>query len=273
MTKHYAVTVEVCPPRRGNHKRVVEKANHAARSCPRSTAHTGPPPSAGSLTPSRCGRSPPPFPVTTQVARTVTAQGLVAYAGNVRSVPPQLAQGQVIVSTRHGSGEIHIASQDAAGGGPRRIAMAGGDHVTVEDSGAFGQWPGWAQACAPAGFASAAVVDDFDVVRGFEEQPESASYDLVIVGTQDPDHDSTPTKPTTWGRGRLRARRERRGRSLVAPRHALDASPRQTRAQPAAAHGLHDPNVHDGCVPLGGGYPYSCGNSPSNGSPSNGITF
>ncbi|WP_380161737.1 hypothetical protein [Kineococcus sp. R86509] len=30
LAKHYAVTVELCPSRRGNRKGVVEKANHAA---------------------------------------------------------------------------------------------------------------------------------------------------------------------------------------------------------------------------------------------------
>jgi hypothetical protein len=148
VAKHYAVTVEVCPPRRGNRKGVVEKANHAAaqriwRSMPENLdgraitieqaqaridawcATKGDARRRVVLEPDGTHRAttvgelaaaeplrplPAPFPVTTQVTRTVSAQGLVAYAGNSYSVPPQLARGQVIVSTRHGSGEIQIAA-------------------------------------------------------------------------------------------------------------------------------------------------------------------
>ncbi len=148
VAKHYAVSVEVCPPRRGNRKGVVEKANHAAaqriwRSMPDTVdgkpitveqaqaridawcaakgdsrrrvvlevdgTHRAT--TVGGLAAAEPLRPlPAPFPVTTQVARTVTAQGLVAYAGNFYSVPPELARAQVIVAVTHGSGEVHIAA-------------------------------------------------------------------------------------------------------------------------------------------------------------------
>lgn len=148
VAKHYAVTVEVCPPRRGNRKGVVEKANHAAaqriwRSMPETVdgrpitveqaqARIDPWCHAKGdarrrvvLEPDGVHRSmtvgqlaaaeplrplPAPFPVTTQVVRTVTAQGLVTYAGNSYSVPPELARTQVTVSATHGTDELHIAA-------------------------------------------------------------------------------------------------------------------------------------------------------------------
>lgn len=148
VAKHYAVMVEVCPPRRGNRKGVVEKANHSAaqriwRSMPETVdgrpitvaqaqaridawcqakgdarrrvvleadgTHRAT--TVGQLAAAEPLRPlPTPFPVLTQVRRTVTAQGLVAYAGNFYSVPPELARGQVIVSLTHGSDEVHIAA-------------------------------------------------------------------------------------------------------------------------------------------------------------------
>ena len=148
VAKHYAVTVEVCPPRRGNRKGVVEKANHAAaqriwRSMPEQVdgrpitveqaqaridtwcTTKGDARRRVVLEPDGTHRSttvgqladgeplrplPAPFPVTTQVVRTVTAQGLVAYAGNFYSVPPELARAQVVLRFTHGTGEIHIAA-------------------------------------------------------------------------------------------------------------------------------------------------------------------
>jgi hypothetical protein len=148
VAKHYAVTVEVCPPRRGNRKGVVEKANHtAAQRIWRSMPETidgrpitveqaqaridtwcqakGDARRRVALEPDGTHRSttvgqlaateplrplPAPFPVTTQVVRTVTAQGLVAYAGNFYSVPPELARARVIVSVTHGTDELGIAA-------------------------------------------------------------------------------------------------------------------------------------------------------------------
>ncbi|KGM12595.1 Mu transposase domain-containing protein [Cellulomonas bogoriensis] len=148
VAKHYAVTVEVCPPRRGNRKGVVEKANHTAaqriwRSMPETIdgcpitveqaqaridtwrAVKGDTRRRVVLDPDGTHRAttvgelaeaeplrplPAPFPVTTQVVRTVTAQGLVAYAGNFYSAPPELARARVTVSVTHGTDELHIAA-------------------------------------------------------------------------------------------------------------------------------------------------------------------
>ena len=174
VAKHYAVTVEVCPPRRGNRKGVVEKANHAAaqriwRSMPESLEgrpitvaqaqaridawcatkgdarrrvvleadgeHRAT--TVGQLADTEPLRAlPAPFPVTTQVARTVSAQGLVAYAGNLYSVPPELARAQVRVSVTHGTDELHIAAAAA----PqvvlaRHRLVAPGTGATIRDTG------------------------------------------------------------------------------------------------------------------------------------------
>lgn len=136
VAKHYAVVVEVCPPRRGNRKGVVEKANHAAaqriwRAMPETIDGTPitvaqaqaridtwcttkgdarrrvvldpdgthRPTTVGDLAAAEPLRVlPAPFPVSIQVARTVTAQALVAYDGNFYSVPPTLARAKVLVT-------------------------------------------------------------------------------------------------------------------------------------------------------------------------------
>lgn len=117
VAKHYGVSVAICPPRHGNRKGVVEKANHTAaqrwwrtvpdhvtvekaqasldRACAehfdqrvrvigevRATV-------AAHAERERLGPVPPvPFPATLTVARRVTANGRVAYRGNLYSVPP-----------------------------------------------------------------------------------------------------------------------------------------------------------------------------------------
>ena len=136
VAKHYAVTVEVCPPRRGNRKGVVEKANHAAaqriwRSMPEQVdgrpitveqaqaridtwcTTKGDARRRVVLEPDGTHRSttvgqladgeplrplPAPFPVTTQVVRTVTRT-------------PSLLTGQVAVVCRDsGSAQVRATS-------------------------------------------------------------------------------------------------------------------------------------------------------------------
>jgi transposase len=173
VAKHYAVMVAVCPPRRGNRKGVVEKANHAAaqriwRSMPdqidgvpitvaqaqarfdawcatKGDARrrvvleadgTHRATTVGGLADAEPLRPlPAPFPVTTQVVRTVSAQGLVAYAGNFYSVPPELARGQVIVSLTHGSDHLRIAAPGAPQvvlAGHRLVAPGTGATIRTE---------------------------------------------------------------------------------------------------------------------------------------------
>src|ERR1700745_1770819 len=113
VAKHYGVSVRPCPPRRGNRKGVVEKANHVAAQrfwrtladdvtpeqaqllldtwCARrgdvllrAAAREAPPPPREPLRPA----PPVPFPATLSVPRTVSAQALVSFRGNRYSVAP-----------------------------------------------------------------------------------------------------------------------------------------------------------------------------------------
>src|SRR5215467_1620992 len=116
LAKYYQVGVDVCPPRHGNRKGVVEKANHSAaqrwwRTLPDDTAwdaaqqgvdtlavrmdtqrrvHDGQRVSVGELAAAEPLRPVPaaPYPAELAVIRTVTAQTLVAFRGNSYSVPP-----------------------------------------------------------------------------------------------------------------------------------------------------------------------------------------
>ena len=126
LAKHYAVSVALCPPRRGNRKGVVEKANHTAAQrwwrtlpdevsaaeaqarlevfCATKTDHrmrvvdtVGTRASVAELAATERLRPLPAvaFPATVTVGRTVRAQALVAFRGNRYSVPPELAGAKV----------------------------------------------------------------------------------------------------------------------------------------------------------------------------------
>ncbi|MDQ3783135.1 MAG: IS21 family transposase [Actinomycetota bacterium] len=139
VAKHYGVSVAICPARRGNRKGVVEKANHVAaqrfwRTLPdeltvaqaqarlddwcvrrgdtriRATAD-------GKFSVATVAAREPllpvpaaPFPAELVVARTVSAQALVAYAGNFYSVAPELARTGVFVRVRLGAGHLQITT-------------------------------------------------------------------------------------------------------------------------------------------------------------------
>jgi transposase len=142
VAKHYGVSVAICPPRHGNRKGVVEKANHSVaqrwwRTLPDDVTVEE---AQGSLdracaerfdtrqrvigdvrasvaehaTGERLGPMPRvPFPATISVERRVSANCRVAYRGNFYSVPPELAFTAVTVTARLGSPTIDI---EAAGG-------------------------------------------------------------------------------------------------------------------------------------------------------------
>jgi hypothetical protein len=139
VAKHYGVSVAICPARRGNRKGVVEKANHVAaqrfwRSLPddvtieaaqrklddwcalrgdtrvRATAD-------GKMNVATVAAREPlapvpasPFPAELVVTRTVSAQALVAYAGNFYSVAPELARTQVRVRVRLGAAHLEVTT-------------------------------------------------------------------------------------------------------------------------------------------------------------------
>jgi len=140
VAKHYGVSVAICPPRRGNRKGVVEKANHTAaqrwwRTLPdevtveeaqasldkwctqRGDARmrpAGPGGKASVLTIAEAEPLAPvptaPFPATLTEQRVVSAQALVAWRGNFYSVPPELARAVVAASQRLGGRHLEIAT-------------------------------------------------------------------------------------------------------------------------------------------------------------------
>jgi Mu transposase, C-terminal domain len=141
VAKHFGVQVKPCPPRRGNRKGVVEKANHTAaqrwwRTLPddvtvaqaqarldafcaektdtriRVIDDTGTRCSVGALAVAERLRPVPAaaFPVVVAVQRTITAQALVSFRGNRYSVPPELTRTDVTVQHRLGSPVLSIVT-------------------------------------------------------------------------------------------------------------------------------------------------------------------
>jgi transposase len=140
VAKHYGITVALCPPRRGNRKGVVEKANHVAaqrwwRTLPddislaeaqqrldtwcatkgdgrrRVVDEQGTRLTVAQIAAGERLRPLPasPFPATVTVSRTVRPQALVSFRGNRYSVPPELVGTAVTVSHRLGSPTVEIA--------------------------------------------------------------------------------------------------------------------------------------------------------------------
>jgi hypothetical protein len=147
VAKHYGVRITACPPRRGNRKGVVEKANHSAaqrwwRTLPdditvaaaqarldawcteTGDARTRHDPASGATTVAELAAAerltvPPlaPFPLVVTVERTVSAQALVSFRGNRYSVPPEHARTAVRVEHRLGSPVVTILT-------PRGVVIA-----------------------------------------------------------------------------------------------------------------------------------------------------
>lgn len=142
VAKHYGVAVDICPPRRGNRKGVVEKANHAAAQrwwrtvaddatmaaaqaaldalCTkldgRRRVRDGQRTTVGALAEHEQLRPAPVavFPAELVEQRTVVAQGLVSFRGNAYSVPPGLAGARVSVRHRLGSDVLQIVTAGGA---------------------------------------------------------------------------------------------------------------------------------------------------------------
>ncbi len=171
VAKHYGVTVRPCPPRRGNRKGVVEKANHVAAQrfwrtlsddatvesaqvgldtwCTRHgdarvrSTPAGAKTTVGALAAAEPLRAvPAPFPATLSVERVVSAQALVSFRGNRYSVPPELTAARVVVTVRLGASMLDIATTAGPATGARggivlarhRLAPAGAG-VMVRDHG------------------------------------------------------------------------------------------------------------------------------------------
>jgi hypothetical protein len=164
VAKHYAVSVAICPPRHGNRKGVVEKANHSAaqrwwRTLPDDITVEEAQASLDAFCATK-GDSrrrviageratvavhadrerlvvpPAPFPATLTVDRRVTAQALVAFRGNRYSTPPELAHTAVRVVWRLDATTIDIATVSGIVVARHGLAAAGAgltirDHVHV----------------------------------------------------------------------------------------------------------------------------------------------
>jgi hypothetical protein len=162
VARHYGVSVAICPARHGNRKGVVEKANHtAAQRWWRTLADDVSPAGAQAsldrwcalrgdtrLRRTRDGKStvvtvaageplaalPAPFPAVLTVARTATAQALVAFRGNHYSVPPELARAEVTVCQRLGAMHIELATHAGIVIARHTLAPAGAG-ACVRDTG------------------------------------------------------------------------------------------------------------------------------------------
>jgi hypothetical protein len=164
VAKHYGVSVAICPPRHGNRKGVVEKANHtAAQRWWRTLADDTTIEQAQASLDAFCaakvdtrrrvindergtvavhaGREPlttppAPFPALLTVDRRVTAQALVSFRGNRYSTPPELAHSAVRVVWRLDAATIDIATVSGIIVARHALAPAGAgltirDHVHV----------------------------------------------------------------------------------------------------------------------------------------------
>lgn len=159
VAKHYAVTIKPCPPRRGNRKGVVEKANHVAaqrfwRTLPddvtveqaqarldawctergdtrRRATPEGRFTVAELAAAEVLGPMPTQFPALLTVERVVSAQALVAFRGNRYSVPPNLHGATVTVTVRLDGTHLDIAATPATASRGTNSSGQGGALPTV----------------------------------------------------------------------------------------------------------------------------------------------
>ena len=140
VAKHYGVAVKLCPPRHGNRKGSVEKANDSTaqrwwRTVPddftmtqaqssldafgarasdgRVRKREGVKTTVGELATAEAlllAPLPPAFPATLTVTRVVSSQALVAFRGNHYSVPPGLAGSTLTVTHRLGELTLDVAT-------------------------------------------------------------------------------------------------------------------------------------------------------------------
>jgi transposase len=160
VAKHYGAAVAVCPPRRGNRKGVVEKANHSAaqrwwrtladevtfeqaqagvdavavRLDGRARRRDGQRTTVGALADAEPLHPLPlvAFPAELAATRKVSVQGLVDFRGNQYSVPPGMPGAQVSVRLRLGADVLHIAAAGAVIAA-HRLAPAGAGRVVRDD--------------------------------------------------------------------------------------------------------------------------------------------
>ncbi|MFI8294241.1 transposase [Streptomyces sp. NPDC085614] len=162
VAKYYGAGVDICPPRRGNRKGVVEKANHSAAQRWWRTVPDGISIEAGqsgvdklavqmdsrkrkldgaSTTVAALAEAEPlldlpnrPFPAELEQTRVVSPQGLVSFAGNHYSVPPGLTGAHVTVRIRLGEDDLHVVTAGRAVIAHHRRAPDGAGQ-TIRDAG------------------------------------------------------------------------------------------------------------------------------------------
>jgi transposase len=162
VAKHYGAGVDICPPRRGNRKGVVEKAIHNAaqrwwRTIPdditveqaqasldgfcvrvidaRRRSIAGVRACIAEHAAGEQLRQAPrvPYPATLTESRVVSAQALVAWRGIRYSVTPQLAHSTVVVSQRLGDPYIDIATPTGVVVARHSLAPAGAGVMVRDD--------------------------------------------------------------------------------------------------------------------------------------------
>ena len=160
--KHYGVRSVVCPPRRGNRKGVVEKANHSAaqrwwrtladdttviaaqsgldrlavKLDGRQRIRDGLATTVGALAEAEQLRAAPllAFPAEFDVTREVTPQALVSFRGNHYSVPPGLGGASVQVRHRLGADILRVVTAGGATVAVHHRALDGAGRV-IRDEG------------------------------------------------------------------------------------------------------------------------------------------
>jgi transposase len=153
VAKHYGVELAICPPRRANRKGSVEKSIHfatqrwwrtaavttleeAQRSYDRFQETTGDGRRRGDTTVGDRARheglmSLPvaPYPATLVAGRTVNDRALVAFRGNLYSVPVGLVGAAVIVEHRLGTADLVIVAGSGMRVARHRLAPAGAGQI------------------------------------------------------------------------------------------------------------------------------------------------
>ena len=216
VAKHYGVSVAVCPPRHGNRKGVVEKANHtAAQRWWRTVADDMTIEQAQASLDRLCverfdlrqrvigderaavaahadrerlrAAPPAPYPATLTVERRASANCRVAFRGNFYSVPPELAHTTVSVSARLGEPMIDIVTASGIVIARHHLAVDGcgvtvaeHGHVSALNAAALGAFsdavPHRSKQRIPAGPAARLAAEQ---LRGTVPEPVGQVIDLT----------------------------------------------------------------------------------------------
>ncbi len=149
VAKHYGVELAICPPRRGNRKGCVEKANHfgtqrwwrtavvaSAEGATRALAafqgtigdspvRDGQTVAARAAAEGLLALPTAPYPATVAVTRMVGPSALVAYRGNSYSVPPACIGAVLTLQQRLGTSTLAVVGPTGPWVAEHRLAPAG----------------------------------------------------------------------------------------------------------------------------------------------------